>query len=102
MRIDFYTDASGKIGLGGICGNAWMSQTWSPEFLNSCKPSIEFLELFAVTAAVIAWIDKFRNRRVILFCDNQSVVDRVPVPSSGHFFSSGSPVQTHIFGIFKN
>ena len=38
---------------------------------------IEYLELFGVTAAVLAWISRFRNRRIILFCDNKSVVDMI-------------------------
>ena len=46
------------------------------------KPSIEYLELFAVTAAVLSWIHKFKNKRVILFCDNRSVVDMINNTSS--------------------
>ena len=76
-EIDFYSDASGKIGFGAICGAAWMSQTWPAEFIRRNKPSIEYLELLAVTAAVLAWINKFRDRRIILFCDNKSVVDMI-------------------------
>ena len=72
-----YSDASGKIGFGAVCGSECMSQSWPKEFLVKHKPSIEYLELFAVTAAVLAWIDKFRNQRVILFCDNQSVVSMI-------------------------
>ena len=48
----------------------------------SFNPSIEYLELFGVTAAVIAWIHRFRNQRVILFCDNKSVVDMINVTST--------------------
>ena len=76
-EIDMYSDASGKIELGALCGSSWMYQTWPREFLIERKPSIEYLELFAVTAVVLSWIDRFRNRRVILFCDNQSVVDMI-------------------------
>ena len=38
------------------------------------QPSIEFLELYAVVVAVKLWISRFQNRRIILFCDNMSVV----------------------------
>ena len=51
-----------------------MYQMWPKLFLNKHKPSIEYLELNAVMAAVLTWIHLFKNRRVILFCDNQSVV----------------------------
>ena len=72
-----YSDASGKIGMGALCGTSWMYQTWSKTFLDKCKPSIEHLELFGVTAAVLTWIGRFKNSRVILFCDNKSVVDMI-------------------------
>ena len=76
-EINMYSDASGKIGMGAICGEHWMSQTWNPSFIRKWKPSIEYLELFAVAAAVLAWIHLFKNRRIILFCDNKSVVDMI-------------------------
>ena len=61
---------------------AWMYQIWSESFIKKHKPSIEYLELFAVTAAVLTWIHKFKNRRIILFCDNQSVVDMINATST--------------------
>ena len=45
-------------------------------------PSIEYLELYALCAGVLVWEDKLKNRRVILHCDNQSVVDMVNSTSS--------------------
>ena len=76
-KIDMYSDASGKIGMGAICGSAWMYLMWDPVFIEKYQPSIEYLELFAVTAAVLAWIHQFKNRRIILFCDNSSVVNMI-------------------------
>ena len=81
-EIDMFSDTSGVIGMGAICGSSWMFQKWPNVFIKKYKPSIEFLELFAVTAAVLAWISRFKNRRVILFCDNQSVVDMINVTST--------------------
>ena len=81
-EIDMFSDASRRIGMGAYCGEEWMQQNWSEVFLNKCKPSIDYLELYAVTAAVITWIHKFKNRRVILFCDNQSVVDMINITST--------------------
>ena len=37
-------------------------------------PSIEFLELYAVAVSILLWIKNFKNSRVALFCDNESVV----------------------------
>ena len=79
---DFYMDASGKIGLGGICMEHWMGALWDENFITNCLPSIEFLELYALVAGILAWIHLFANQRVILFCDNISVRDMVNSTSS--------------------
>ena len=76
QELDFYSDASGSIGYGAVCRNLWMYGTWDPDFLKE-EPSIEFLELYALVAAVLAWMDRYKNKRVILFCDNQGVVSMV-------------------------
>ena len=80
-ELDFYTDASGRIGFGGLCGKSYMHMKWSNRFL-SFNPSIAYQELFAVVACVLAWIERFKNHRVILFCDNKSVVDMINSNSS--------------------
>ena len=77
-ETNWYTDASGKIGFGAICnGRFWMHARWSENFLRICKPSIEYQELFAVVASVLAWGHLFRNSRLVLFCDNQSVLGMI-------------------------
>ena len=76
-EIDMYSDASGKLGMGAICDKAWMFQMWAPDFIKKVHPSIEYLELFAVTAAVLTWIHQFKNRRIILSCNSKSVVDMI-------------------------
>ena len=81
-EIDMYSDASGKIGMGALCGSHWMYCFWPENFLGACNPSIEYLELFGVTAAVLTWMHLFKNKRIILFCDNKSVVDMVNMTST--------------------
>ena len=46
------------------------------EFLKD-KPSIEYMELFALCAAIFTWEEMLRNRRMTIFCNNQSVVEMV-------------------------
>ena len=53
-ELNWMTDASGKIGFGGMFGSHWMQEKWEKEFLDK-KPSIEYLELFGLTASVLAW-----------------------------------------------
>ena len=74
-ELDFYTDASGnfRLGFGGICGRSFMFQQWDTQFMQMKNPSIQYMELFAVAAAVLAWINRFKNRRIIIFTDNDSV-----------------------------
>ena len=50
-----------------------MYSQWDSGFIRKYHPSIEFLELFAVLAGVITWLHRFKNARIILFCDNKSV-----------------------------
>ena len=75
-EIEFYMDASKnlRLGFGGYCQESWMIQRWSRSFILTKDPSIEFLELYATTAGILAWIHRFANKRIILFSDNESVV----------------------------
>ena len=65
--IDWFTDASGKIGFGGVWNKEWFHGKWDKDFLAEKKPSIEYLELFAVTISVLLWLENYRNSRIILF-----------------------------------
>ena len=84
VKLNFYTDSakSAKLGCGGICGRSWFSRQWSTGLIEDLDPSIEYLELYAVTVGVLLWIKRFPNRRVILFCDNKSCVDMINLTSS--------------------
>ena len=80
-ELDFSSDASGKIGFGCYFNGNWTFGFWNKRFLEF-KPSIEYLELFALCVAVFTWTDKIKNMRIIIFCDNQSVVDMINSSSS--------------------
>ena len=79
-ELQFFTDASGSLkhgGLGGVFEDSWIAEQWNKEFLRLKEPSIEYLELFALTAAVLTWREKLKNIRFTLFCDNQAVVNMI-------------------------
>ena len=38
-EVNFYTDASGRIGMGGICNKFWMWKFWPQNFIRICNPS---------------------------------------------------------------
>ena len=79
IDIDLATDASGNphLGMGGTYRDRWFIQQWNHKFILKHKPSINYLELYAVTVAVFMWISEFQNQRVTLFCDNMSVVHMI-------------------------
>ena len=69
-----YSDASGKLGFSALCNHSWMFGEWNKNFLKQQKPSIEYLELFALVAGVI---HRYSNKRACLYCDNIAVVHMV-------------------------
>ena len=77
-----YSDASGRIGFGALCQASWMAGIWEENFLKECKPSIEYSELWALTAGVLTWIHRFKSKRIYLFCDNKTVQDAINGVSS--------------------
>ena len=82
--IGFYMDASKNfsLGFGGICKeHFWMQVRW-PEYFKQLDPSIQYLELYAQTAGILAWGFLFANKRVRIHCDNMSVVSMINNSSS--------------------
>ena len=75
--LDWYTDASGAVGFGGICGRNFFQGKWDKSFLRTCKPSIEYQELFAVAVSVLLWLKFFANKRICIFIDNETVVKMI-------------------------
>ena len=77
--LDMYSDASRnfKLGFGAYCGSEWTYGQWDFDFMTRFEPSIEYLELYAVTVGVLNWIKLFQNRRIVLFCDNEAVVHMI-------------------------
>ena len=77
--LNFYSDASAnpRLGFGAIFENRWIWAQWEEFFVSKAKPSIEYLELVGVVAAMLTWGHLLRNKRVIVFCDNSSVVGMI-------------------------
>ena len=82
--LSFYTDsaAGAELGFGGIYNKRWFFGKWETRFIESCKPSIAFLELFALCMGVHIWETELTNMRCILYTDNESVVQMVNNTSS--------------------
>ena len=72
-EIDWFTDAS-KLGMGGVCSSHWFIAEWEDNFITHFQPSINYLELFALTVSILSWVKGYENGNITIFCDNQSVV----------------------------
>ena len=75
--IGFSSDAAaGKnLSYGCILGNKhWSYGQWEPGFIAEYQPSIKFLQLYALCMGIFIWIEKLKNKRIIVHCDNEVVV----------------------------
>ena len=77
--LDFFTDISKSEskGFGCVFGPNYTWGKWPTDFIKSCDPSIEYLELYTLCVGILVWSEKMKNTRVIVFCDNQAVVQMV-------------------------
>ena len=71
--LSLYTDAS-SLGFGGVFGTHWFSVPCPSHFLSTYDFHINVLELFAIVAAVVTWGHSWRDQQIILFTDNDSIV----------------------------
>ena len=77
--LAFYADVSlnKNFGFGAVFRNRWIWGKWGSEFIVEQEPSIEFLELFALTAGILTWGRFLKNFRMIVFSDNEAVCNIV-------------------------
>ena len=59
-----------------------MSEKWTAELME-LEHSIEYLELFPLCAAILAWAEDLKNLRFTMFCNNKAVVQMVNHTTSG-------------------
>lgn len=80
--VGLFSDASrAEKGKGFGCyfreTGEWTYQVWEPNFIEQYDPSIQFLELYAQVVSIRLWGKHFRNRRIEVNCDNESVVTMI-------------------------
>ena len=75
----FCTDASrnSQLRCGGVCGEEYFIMQWKEDFIEKEQPSIAYLELYGLAVGILSWIPKFKNKKICIHCDNQSVVNMV-------------------------
>lgn len=69
--INLYTDASGSVGYGAICGSEWFQGEWSEWWQGQ---NITLLELYPIVVAIEAWGPKLENKQLVLHTDNIAIV----------------------------
>ena len=82
--LDWYTDSAEnfELGCGGVNGSSWFQIKWDTHWCQQVEPSIEYLELYMLCASILLWVKRYVNSRIVLLCDNQSVVHMVNNNSS--------------------
>jgi hypothetical protein len=71
--VQFFTDASGSVGFGFFFDGRWFQGKW-PSVKFALEHSIAWLELFPIIVASALWGDQLKGKKIVLRCDNESVV----------------------------
>ena len=72
QELGFYIDnsANPELGCGGIFGHhSWFFGQWNAVFMEKEKPSISYLELYAVIIGLYIWSERLANKQFIIHCD---------------------------------
>lgn len=82
-EVEFFTDASKTKGFGGFCQGSFFHQVWqSKSWVKNNGVEIAWMELYALTVGIMLFAQKFKNQRIVVSCDNQSVVGMINNSSS--------------------
>lgn len=84
-ELDFYSDASksnDRAAFGVVFRNNWTFGIFPQCIQLLEEANIQTLEMFAVMVGVVLFAHKLKGRRVIIFCDNQAVVQMINNGSS--------------------
>ena len=53
LKLSSDASAAKNLGVGAVFNNDWIAEQWEPGFIEKFNPSIEYLELFGLTAAIL-------------------------------------------------
>jgi len=69
--IEFYTDASGKLGYGAYFQGSWFALPW---LSHQAEYSMSAKELLPIIVAAHLWGFKWKNMKIKVHCDNEATV----------------------------
>ena len=77
--LNMYSDASlnERLGFGCWFGKFWIFGRWEHNFVRENKPSIAYLELYALCIGIFTWQNQLQNCRITIYCDNKSARDMI-------------------------
>ena len=67
--LQLYSDASDK-GYGATYGNSWIQGAWNS---HESALSIDYRELFAISAATFTWGHRWKGQRIVFITDNKPI-----------------------------
>ena len=70
--VELYTDSS-NFGIGCVYRNSWFMVPFIGNTSHLVNKSINWRELYALVKAIATWGHLLSNKRVLLYCDNESV-----------------------------
>ena len=79
--LSFYTDAAQSCGFGTIFGTHWTYGKWPDKWK---QQDISELELYPIVLGVHLWAARLKNKRVLIYSDNESVVHVINKQTSKH------------------
>jgi hypothetical protein len=79
--IALYSDASNKA-IGGLCGKKWFYVPFVEDLRHLQNKSIAWRELYAVVTTVATFANILTGMRLMIFCDNQAIVQVLQAGSS--------------------
>ena len=79
--LSFYTDAAQSCGFGTIFGTHWTYGKWPDKWQ---LQDISVLELYPIMLGVHLWASRLKNKRVLFYSDNESVVHVINKQTSKH------------------
>ena len=96
MQNQLFTDAS-DVGFSCYFQLHWCQGEFPEAYLWDGLMSINWRELYAVTMALAIWGDQFKGKRILVHCDNASVMQIMTMCSSR---SKSMMVLVHYLAMF--
>lgn len=81
-QLMFFTDGAlddERLGVGGCFENDWFSGLMPRGECGhfASRLTIQMIEMYGILLGLSLWIDRLRNRRVVIFCDNEAVMHMI-------------------------